>query len=240
MRTVSEIRSNLPRVTVDYDTEMSARQSYANPPEFQPDIAPVDLEEALGSREEINYEAARRRRWTEQKYFMGKEAEAMRLVNFLHPHTIFRKLQQAGVDARIEAPHFYVWVPDDSTGKLIQIKRERSVGRLWLHDEAVQGRVGVSAWVWNPKLRTRERKMVTTLQYPYGPEWSLMYFDENDVPISERYRGWRTAMLQLIEADVLTEDEVNRAFGQVPLGVVSSLYRKKLQFHRKKRYGLIQ
>ena len=239
MQQVSEIVSNLPRSTMTYDQEMRAKQSYDNPPEFKPEEKVVDLEEAIGSREEMNYAVAGRQRWREQHHFMGKENEAMRFVNILHPHAIFRRLRRAGVDARIEAPSFYVWVPDDSTGRLISIKRERTIGRLWLHDNAVEGRVGVSAWVTNRK-GVRERKMVTTLQYPYGPEWSLLHFDKFDVPVAEKYRGWRTAMLSLILQGVLTEEEVNRAFGPVPLSGVSLLYRKQLQMSRRKKYGLIQ
>jgi hypothetical protein len=234
----SEIKSNLQRSAVSYDEEMEASQSYANPPEFQPDEKVVDLEEAIGIREEHNYAAAASRRWKEQKHFMGKENEAMRLVNIKSPHRVFRQLQRAGVDARIEAPHFYVWMADDVSGRLISLKRERSVGRLWLHDDAVAGRVGVSAWVIDNGVRVR--KLVTTLQYPYGPEWSLMHFDAFDVPQSEKYRGWRTAMLQLILAGVLTEAEVDRAFGPVPLGPVSLLYRQYLYSHRQRRAGLIQ
>jgi hypothetical protein len=218
---------------------MSVRQSYANPPEFHPEVEPIDLEEALGSRQEMNYNAAARRRWADQHHFIGKDNEAQRLVNFLHPHAVFRKLRKAGVDARIETPSFYVWVPEDSTGRPISIKRERTIGRLWLHDEAIEGRVGVSAWVVNENGQ-RERKLVTTLQYPYGPEWSLMHFDEFDVPITEKYRGWRTALMHLLMAGVLTEEEIDRAFGPPPLGPVSLLYRRKLQMSRQKRYGLIQ
>lgn len=233
-----EVHSNLPRSTRSYDEEMNCRQSYATPPEFRPEQGPVDLEEAIGIREEQNYINAESRRWREQKHFMGKENEAMRLVRILHPHSIFRRLRRAGVDARIEAPTFDVWMPDDKTGKLVKVRKERSIGRLWLHDDAIEGRVGVSAWVLENGQRVR--RCVTTLQYPYGPEWSLLRFDEFDVPVGERFRGWRTAMLALILAGVLTEDEVNRAFGPVPLGPVSLLYRERLFHYRKKKMGLIQ
>jgi hypothetical protein len=228
----------MPRSTGSYDEEMEARQSYENPPEFQPGEKAVNAEEAIGIRAEYNYAAAASRRWKEQKHFMGKENEAMRFVNIKSPHTVFRQLQRAGVDARIEAPHFDVWMPDDKTGLLIRVRKERSVGRLWLHDDAVEDRVGVSAWVWEKGQRIR--KMVTTLQYPYGPEWSLMRFDQFNVPQAEKYRGWRTAMLQLILAGVLTEEEVNRAFGPVPLGPVSLLYRQHLYSHRRRLAGVVQ
>ncbi len=235
---LNDVKSNFERSTASYDEEMEARQSYATPPEFQPDERPVDLEEAVGMRTEANYAAAAPRRWREQKHFIGKENEEMRLVNIKSPHMVFRQLQRVGVDARIETPHFDVWMPDDRTGQLIRVRKERSAGRMWLHDDVIQGRVGVSAWVIENGVRIR--KTVTTLQYPYGPEWSLMRFDEFDVPICEKYRGWRTALMMMVIQDVLSEDEVNRAFGPVPLGPVSLHYRETLFNHRRFRMGLIQ
>jgi hypothetical protein len=224
--------------TMSVDQELDIPQNYADPPEFRPDVPPVDLEEAIGIRDEQNYIAAEGRRWKHQRRFMGKENEEMRMSRILHAHEVFRRLRRAGVDARIEAPSFDVWIPDDHTGRLMPFRKERSTGRLWLHDYAIAGRVGVSAWVIENHHRVR--KMVTTLQYPYGPEWSLMRFDLFDVPITERYRGWRTAMLALILANVLTEAEVERAFGPVTLSPISLIYREALYNHRQRKAGLIQ
>jgi hypothetical protein len=185
---------------------------------------------------EGNYQARAQYRWKGQERWQGRENEEMRLVNILSPTGFIRKLRAAGIDAREEAPHFYVFTPDDATGKLVAVKKERSTGRLWLHSDAIQDRVGISAWgIENGQ---RVRKMVTWLQYPWGPEWSLMHFDEFDVPIAERYRGWRTVLLHLVMRDILTEAEVNRAFGPVPLSPVSALYRESMQHHREKQGGL--
>ena len=222
---------------LDFDQELALPQDYSAPPEFRPDVPPVDFEEATGVREALNYAAAGERRWKEQKHFMGKQNEAMRKVNFLHPYEVFRKLQKAGVDARIEAPCVFAWRPDDSTGVPVMVRRAQSYGRIWLHDDAICGRVGVSAWVTENGKRIA--KMITTFQYPYGPEWSLLRFDCFDVPQEERFRGWRTALLALILADVITEEEVNRAFGPVALGPVSLLYRERLYYHRQRKAGLV-
>ena len=243
MPQVHEIYSNLRRATTTYDEELEIPQHLLDEYNTRPviDRKPTSEEqEGIARRYEMNYAAARGQRWHDQQRFMGKENEAMRLVNIMHPHKIFRLLRRAGVDARIEAPTFDVWMPDDETGKLIKVKRERTNGRLWLADNAINGRVGVSAWVTDKVTGERKRRQVTTLQWPCGPEWSLLYFDEFDVPITEKYRGWRTAMLHLIEANVVTEDEVDRAFGPVPLHSVSLHYRQQLQTHRQRRVGLIQ
>jgi hypothetical protein len=239
----SEIRSNMRRATTTYDEEMAIPQPLLdeyNSREVVDRPMTTQEQEGICQKYEWNYAAAGRQRWVDQGRFMGKENEAMRLVNIMHPHTFFRKLRRAGVDARIEAPSFDVWVPDDETGNLIKIKRERTSGRMWLADNAVNGRIGVSAWVVNRGTGQRVRKQVTTLQYPCGPEWSLIHFDEFDVPITEKYRGWRTALLQMLLQDVVTEDEVNRAFGPVPLHSVSLYYREQLYTHRQRRAGLIQ
>ena len=232
----SPIYSNLRRATKSYDEELSLTPEQealvaANP---MLDVKNEDAMIAAALAYEENYKAAERRRWRGQERWMGKANEEMRLVNILHPHAIFRKLQRAGVDCSIEPPTYYVWQPDFSTGKIVEQKRERSAGRFWLYDFAVEGRIGIGAW------KNKERIHVTSLQYPYGPEWSLIRFDQFDVPINERYRGWRTALLHLIVAGILTEEEVDRAFGPVKLNAASEFYRMQLQEHRKRTRGLVQ
>lgn len=242
MRQAGEIVSNLKRVTTSYDEELAVS------PETLAiyDSLPKDgdtTEQMLEAEQEafeLAYAAAEPQRWQGQERWQGKENEEARLINILHPHAVFRKLQRAGVDARIEPPTFDVYAPDDETGEPVIVKRQRSTGRIWLHDEAIKGRVGISASVWDKEQQVRRVKLVTSLQYPFGPEWSLMWFNEWNVPTAERYRGWRTAMMQLILADVLTEQEVERAFGPVPLNATSELYRQTIQNHRSKWRGWTQ
>ncbi len=56
---------------------------------------------------------------------------------------------------------------------------------------------------------------VGTLQAPLGTEWMIMGFDEFGVPTSAKYVGWRTALMTMIRARVITEEEAHLAF---PLG----------------------
>jgi hypothetical protein len=223
------IYSNLRESTQSYDEELSLtpdQEAYlAAQQRIDREMTEEELEE-VDRQYTLAYATAEPQRWEHQDKWQGRENEEMRLTNILHPHAIFRKLQKAGVDARIETPHFYVWAIDDHTGKPVSVRKERSVGRLWLHDDTIKGRVGVSAWVWDKGQRTR--RCVTSLQYPYGPEWSIMRFDEWNVPTNERYRGWRTALLHLILAGVLTEREVEQAFGPVPMTEASWFYRRTL------------
>lgn len=170
-----------------------------------------NIEEALRQYElSYNHESTRRQRWAGQRRWMGKEAEEMRLVRIMHPYKFLAMLRRAGVDAR----------PD-----------EHKNARLWLNSWSKVGRIGLNARVLG------EVKTVTTVQYPYGPEYSIMAFNQYDVPTEERYRGWRTALLVLIVAQVITEEEAEKAFGPA-VGPASEFYREQLQINRRVKMGL--
>jgi hypothetical protein len=227
-----EVGSNLPRATTTVDEDLTvspqAQAFLASLPMGERRMEPEEADD-LATGFDDTYIAYARYRWAEQHRFMGKENEEMRSVNILSPNQIIRRLQKAGVDARMDAGVYWVDGIDHKTGEAIKERRERCDGRLWLHDFVNQGRIGISAWVKGT------RQCVTHLQYPWSQEWSLLFFDEYDVPAGERRRGWRTAMLELILKGVLTEDEVNRAFGPVSLNGVSQLYRERLFHYRKRR-----
>lgn len=174
-----------------------------------------------------------------------KEHEAARLVNILHPSQIIRKLRAIGVDAR---------------------EQESPNARIWLNDFSRAGLVGVNAWVRPEEMdeegyllqlaeannqrqkdlltenflacraRRKVQRTLTSLQEPYGPEWSIMRFSDRGVATKEKYRGWRTAMLVLIFAGILTEDEVDRAFGP-PIGEAGEFYRGMMRTHRQLKLG---
>lgn len=235
MPEAGQIYSNLKRVTTTYDEELAVPQEaidFYNSLPKDGDSTP-EMEDAVDEAYVKAYAAASRARWKGQERWQGRENIERRVVNIMHPHDVMRKLQRAGVDARIEAPVYYVTMADDKTGRPVQVKKPRAVGRIWLGDEAVQGRIGIFGWVKG------QVKLLTSLQYPCGPEWSLMYFNEWNVPTTEQYRGWRTALLQLILKDIITEEEVNRAFGPVVLNPASELYRQQLQSHRARRRGFV-
>jgi len=226
-----EIRSNLKRVEMSYDEELPTPVVAEPLPYVDTNNQQLMDEESRIFAE--NYAARAPNRWKGQERWMGKENEEARLVNILHPHAVFQKLRNAGINCSIEPAVDYVWEPDDKTRLIVQKQRNLSNARFWLGDNVIMDRVGIWAWVWQDGVRTV--KYVTYLQYPRGPEWSLMRFDEFDVPTSERFRGWRTALLRLIQEGVLTEEEVDRAFGPVSMGDVSLLYREQLEDYRKAR-----
>jgi hypothetical protein len=235
MPEAGEIVSNLKRSELSYDEELPT--PVVTDPVPYTDTSSQQLMEEEQRMFEENYRAASKYRWQGQERWMGKENEEMRLVNILHPHAVFRKLNDAGIDCSIDPAVDWVWDIDAATGLTVPKQRTRSSARFWLHDVVIKDRVGISAWVW----RNGERvaSYVTYLQYPQGPEWSLMYFNELDVPTAERYRGWRTALLKLMMDEVITEDEVNKAFGAPVHNEASELYFEQLEYMRKKRIGIL-
>lgn len=238
-------------VNQDFDLEMASSghrdasivqleaQAYREWIELRPELW---VEQNL-ELEERNRMLAARNKLEGQERWEGAENERQRLVNVMHPNEVMRRLRRAGVDARTE---------------------EHPQARIWLNDWSAQGLVGVNAWVKPQEMeeegyllslasatterqrelltenfhacreRRRVRKTLTSLQEPYGPEWSVMRIDKRGVATREKYRGWRTAMLVLITAEVLTEEEVERAFGPA-IGEAGAWYRRQLQVLRRIR-----
>ena len=229
MPEAGEVRSNLKRVECSYDEELPT-PVVADPLPYT-NTSSEELIEAEQKLWEDNYRASAKQRWKGQERWMGKENEEMRLVNILHPHAVFRKLQKAGVDCSIEASVVWVWDIDHATGLTVPAQRTRNNSRFWLHDVVIKDRVGISGWVNRKGEYTAQ--YITYMQYPLGPEWSIMRFNEYDVPTSEKYRGWRTAVLRLIQEGLVTEEEVDRAFGPVAQNEASKLYMEQIEEFRK-------
>ena len=59
------------------------------------------------------------------------------------------------------------------------------------------------------------------------PEFSIVHTDRDDMPVREQ-RGWRTVLLRLVRAKVLTEQQVNEAFGEPCSGEASRFYREEI------------
>jgi hypothetical protein len=234
MPEISEIRSNLKRSEKSYDDELPT--PVVTDPLPYTDSSSQELIEEEARMYADNYRARKAFRWQGQERWIGRENEEMRLVNILHPHAVFQKMRDAGIDCSIEPAIFKGWGTDAATGLVALKTYTRSTARFWLHEEVILDRVGISGWVWQDGQRVP--KYVTYLQYPRGPEWSVMRFDEFDVPTDEKYRGWRTALLRLMQEEIITEDEVNKAFGEPVHNAASELYFEYIAELREKRKGM--
>lgn len=54
----------------------------------------------------------------------------------------------------------------------------------------------------------------TWVQIPAMIEYSVMRFDSHNLPTNEKYRGWRTVLIELIRKGFLTERKANEVFGE--------------------------
>jgi hypothetical protein len=52
------------------------------------------------------------------------------------------------------------------------------------------------------------------LQDGWSPEWSQLRTDAHGNPTKERFRGWRTVLLVLIQKFIITEDQCDATFGK--------------------------
>lgn len=52
------------------------------------------------------------------------------------------------------------------------------------------------------------------VQIGFMPELSVMRFDDHGVPTTEKFRGWRTSLLQLVLKSVISEEKANETFGR--------------------------
>ena len=74
-------------------------------------------------------------------------------------------------------------------------------------------------------------RYVTWVQIPAMIEYSVMRFDGHGLATSEKYRGWRTVLLKLIQEGLLTERQANHVFGE-PRGPAAARWGQILQSFR--------
>ena len=69
-------------------------------------------------------------------------------------------------------------------------------------------------------------------QQGFAPELSIMRFDSHGVPLAEKYRGWRTCLLQLILKGVISQKKAEEVFGKAPTTPAFHRYNATLQQFR--------
>jgi hypothetical protein len=117
----------------------------------------------------------------------------------------------------------------DRTGRILHMNqfllmlRQAGVKARYAPKGAFPGMLGL--WVNHNDVD----QYICFVHVPYMQEYEELYFDEYDVPLGPKRRGWRTVLLRLMIAGVLTEDAAHEVFGAPPQNGVSRRYWAELQ-----------
>jgi hypothetical protein len=76
------------------------------------------------------------------------------------------------------------------------------------------------------------------VQSGFTTELSLMYFDEHGIPTTERRRGWRTCLLQLILKGIISEEKAIQVFGRPGYSEAWTKYNGLLYENRNRRLDI--
>jgi hypothetical protein len=94
----------------------------------------------------------------------------------------------------------------------------------------------VGLWCLPPKQVARAR-YICYIQIPAMYEWSVLRLDRHNIPSGEKFRGWRTAVMELIKKEILTEYQAHKIFGHPSGSKVFNRYRRSLwELRNDKRY----
>lgn len=72
------------------------------------------------------------------------------------------------------------------------------------------------------------------MQQEYAPEFEVIITNERNLPVAQK-RAWRTVLLRLIKAGIITEQEAQEVFGQPTDGEQAKFYREELWLFRNRR-----
>ena len=93
----------------------------------------------------------------------------------------------------------------------------------------------VGLWCIPPRV-TGKARYVCYLRTPFMYEWSTLKLDNHNLPAGE-LRGWRTAIVELIKCEILTEWQAHQIFGNPSDADVFRRYRESLwEIRNGKRY----
>lgn len=92
----------------------------------------------------------------------------------------------------------------------------------------------VALWCLPPKQNAKAR-YICFMQTPAMYEWSVLRTDKYGKPDNERFRGWRTVLVQLVEKEILTEAQAHKIFGEASHNHIYGRYHRSLWEARNKR-----
>jgi hypothetical protein len=79
---------------------------------------------------------------------------------------------------------------------------------------------------------SKEAEVGCWVQFGFMPELSVMRFDEHNIPTTEKHRGWRTCLLQLILKGAISREKAEEVFGKPPTTPAFHRYNRTLQSFR--------
>jgi hypothetical protein len=105
---------------------------------------------------------------------------------------------------------------------------------LYIMPGRIKGHLAVFRTYPGPqtKLEGRDFEYMFFAEEGLTPEFSTYEFDRvTDVPVRETKRGWRTVLLRLIKAGLLSEEVCNKVFGR-PEGTPANRWHMELKKYR--------
>lgn len=79
---------------------------------------------------------------------------------------------------------------------------------------------------------TNEPEVACWVQFGYMPELSIMRFDDHGIPTTEKWRGWRTCLLQILLKSFITLEKAEEIFGKAPTTPAFTRYNQTIQQFR--------
>jgi hypothetical protein len=116
------------------------------------------------------------------------------------------------------------------------LRIKKLVPCLFIRDGNFIGDLAVYRIYPGPQSDLEDRNFQYLFFIPTGwmPECSLIEFDDRDIPIREKKRGWRTPLLRLIKAGLLTEADCEEEFGKPTPGADAVWNRELWQYRNRK------
>lgn len=115
------------------------------------------------------------------------------------------------------------------SGAFLRVLRHL-VPDLYLMDGRVAGDIAIfqTSGKGRPDWGGRSYKYIGYCPTGFLPEFSQYEFDEiRDIAIKEKQRGWRTVLLRIIEAGLLSEEDADKVFGR-PDGPASVVWHRHM------------
>lgn len=121
------------------------------------------------------------------------------------------------------------------SSEIYSFLKESSHGKLYFMDGRVDDDISIFRVYGTPQPELGGNTYAYLGYMPQGlmPEFSLIEYGPQDQPVKEFKRGWRTVLLRMIKAGVVTEQQVEDRFGRA-YGLAAIPYNKQLWQYRNK------